>query len=156
MTAFTSKVFYLWIKKVKEVAIKTKIWDYVDPTENKSELVESEFSKISDYIIEKAAPMMQRAKEVFITNLDPSVRWLVNKITKFSDKQRKLWKIELSAYQAMKKQHNYITHKIRIIGVAIKALAQLYILSKNIKSTMRKILQILSIKYKRLNFEIIE
>ena len=158
MTAFSPKTFHLWIREVKGVAIKTKVWDYVDPAGIKPEPEEPEFPLISDYTVEEIVPRAQNAGEEVPSSApgDPPVMRPATKITKLSDEQRKMWKMKLSAYQAMEKQHDRIAHGIRLVDAAIKASARPYIPPENMESTVRKILQVLSAKYKRSNTEVIE
>ena len=54
-------------------------------------------------------------------------------------------------FQMKKKANDRIAHEIRIIDVAIKTSTRMYIFLKGMKSSVRKILQLLSIRYKRFD-----
>lgn len=155
MTAFNPKTFHLWIREVKGIAIKAKIWDYVDPVGSKPEPEEPEFPLISDFIVEELVPR-QTDQGVILASADPPIMRPARKITELSDEQRKIWKMEMNAYQLMEKQNDRIAHGIRLVDVAIKASARAYIPPENMESTVRKILQVLSSKYKRSDTEVIE
>ena len=157
MTAFNPKTFHLWIKEVKGIAIKAKVWDYVDPEGSKPEPEEPEFPSISDHAVEEIVPRANAGEGVALSApRDPPIMRPARKITELSDEQRKLWKMEMSAFQMMEKQNDRITHGIRLVDAAIKASARTYIPPENMKSTVRKILQVLSSKYKRSDTEVIE
>lgn len=143
---------------MKGIAIKAKVWDYVDPEGSKPELEKPEFPSISDYAVEEIVPRAQNVEESVTLSApkDPSVMRPATKITELSDEQRKLWKIKMSAYQMMKKQNDRIAHEIRLVDAAIKASARTYIPSENMESTVRKILQVLFSKYKRSDTEVVE
>ena len=130
-----------------------ELWNRLDPAGNKPEPEEPEFPLISDYTVEEVVAV-ETTEGVAITS-EP-VRRPANRITELSDDQRKMWKMKMSAYQAMKKQHDRIAHEIRLVDAAIKASARSYIPPENMESSVRKILQVLSAKYKRSDTEIIE
>ena len=64
--------------------------------------------------------------------------------------------MKMNAFQMMKKQNNRIIHEIRFVDAAIKTSAKTYIPLENMKSTVRKILEVLFSKYKRSDIEIIK
>ena len=53
-----------------------------------------------------------------------------------------------------KKTNDQIAHEIRIVDTAISTSTRMYIFSESKKSSVRKILQLLSIRYKRSDLEI--
>lgn len=53
MTPPNSKNFHVWIKKVKGVAKKSKIWKYVDLDGDKEESVDPIFLQVLDYMVKK-------------------------------------------------------------------------------------------------------
>ena len=155
MTAFNPKTFHLWIREVKGIAIKAKIWEYVDPAGSKPEPEEPEFPLISDFTVEEVVPI-ETVEGVALARANPPIMRPARKITELSDEQRKLWKMEMNAYQLMKKQNDRIAHGIRLVDAAIKASARAYIPPENMESTVQKILQVLSSKYRRSDTEVIE
>ena len=91
MTAFNPKTFHLWIKEVKGIAIKAKVWDYVDPEGSKPEPEEPEFPSISDHAVEEIVPRANAGEGVALSApRDPPIMRPARKITKLSDEQRKL------------------------------------------------------------------
>ena len=56
MTPPNSKNFHVWIKKVKGVAKKSKVWEYVDPDGDKEEPVDPMFLQVLDYMVEEDGP----------------------------------------------------------------------------------------------------
>ena len=83
-----------------------------------------------------------------------SIKKSVRTFDEFSSNQKKLYKMNIIVFQMKKKTNDRIAHEIRIIDVAIKASTRMYIFSEKIKSSVRKILQLLSIRYKRFDREI--
>lgn len=149
MTAFNSKTFHLWIREVKGIATKAKVWEYVDPIGGKPEPEESYPPLISDYIVEEVRPADAGAD-------DPSIMRSARKITELSDEQRKIWKMEMTAHQMIEKANDRIAQGIRIVDAAIKASARSYIPPENAESTVREILRAPTAKYKRSDDEVIQ
>lgn len=52
-TALNPKNFRIWLKEVKGVAKKSKVWDYVDPNGETEGPKDPVFPQISDYQIKK-------------------------------------------------------------------------------------------------------
>ena len=80
-----------------------------------------------------------------------SVKRSVRTFDEFSSNQKKSYKMNMIAFQMKKKANDRIAHEIRIIDVTIKTSTRMYISSEKMKSSIRKILQLLSIRYKRFD-----
>ena len=148
MIFLNSKNFHSWIIKMKNIVIKTKVWKYVDSKKKTSELSNSIFSRLSHYFVKKISEQSKQSG-AFV-----SVKKSVRTFDEFSSDQKKSYKMNMIVFQMEKKANDQIAHEIRIIDVAIKTSARMYIFSERMKSSVWKILQLLSIRYKRFDREI--
>ena len=83
-----------------------------------------------------------------------SIKKSVRTFDEFSSDQKKSYKMNIIVFQMKKKTNDRIAHKIRIVDTAIKTSTHMYIFSESRESSIRKILQLLSIRYKRSDLEI--
>lgn len=74
---------------MKKIAIKTKVWEYVDSAESKPESEELEFSLIFDFIVAEIGPI-EIAEGIALVRTNLSIMRSARKITEFSNEQRKL------------------------------------------------------------------
>ena len=83
-----------------------------------------------------------------------SIKKSVRTFDKLSLDQKKSYKMNMIVFQIKKKKNDQIAHEIRIVDVAIKISTRMYIFSERMESSIRKILQLLSIRYKRFDRKI--
>ena len=148
MIFLNSKNFHSWIIKMKNIVIKTKVWKYVDSEKKTSKSSNSIFSRLSHYFVKKIFEQSNQ-NDAFV-----SVKKSVRTFDELSSDQKKSYKMNIIAFQMKKKANDQIAHEIRIVDTAIKTSTRMYISSESRKSSVQKILQLLSIRYKRSDLEI--
>ena len=153
MTPLNPRNFHLWIREVKGVAKKAKVWEYVDPDGDREEPEEPEIPQISGYIVEEAQDVETQASSATV---DPPIRRPARRLADLTSDQLKAYKLEMSAYQMVEKINDRVAQGIRLVDAAVKASARSYIPSEKMEATVRDILKLLALRYKRSNSEIIQ
>ncbi len=136
MTILISQNYHIWIKEIQTYTKQYQVWKYVD-SEEKIELSNKEASlKTSDYqMIESDADTLRSALN----------------LKELTDKQRKEYKADVLEYQMLSKFTEKILQDIRKVSTAVKTSARRYILSHEMSSSVRQIIQTLTARYKLSN-----
>ena len=156
MTALNPKNFQIWMKEMKNINKKSKVWNYVDPDGEDEESKDLKLSRYSNYEMKNQAVASAAASEEGRVIVPSFNKRPAKKYEELSDQQRKTYKMELTTFQMAEKINDRIAQDIRVVNAAIKTSVRTYIPPDRMESSVREILQFLFNKYKRSDDEIIE
>ncbi len=146
MMMLTSKNYHLWIKELQKLAEQHKIWQYIDPEDIKESPKEEKYPEVSDYkLIRQTADGISFQTTTQVTDYDD-----------LTTEQKKSLKMKMNIFQMTKKHMKKIAQSIRIVDNVVKLSARQYILSSEIVSLTRQIIQILISRYKKSEAKIVE
>ncbi len=160
MLTFNSNNFHLWIKELKDLALKIKIWEYINSYDKIEESRKEVLSKISHFVVKQSDFASSAAVDDFITNQtnqsaqDFTQFRSANYFHELSTQQQENYRTNVKEYKRKKKQIAKIIQKMLKINEAIRASIKTYIFSKLIFVLIKKILQVLIIKYKKIDDQI--
>jgi hypothetical protein len=157
MLILNSNNFHLWIEELKNLALKIKIWEYIDSYNQTQESREEILLEISHFDIRSA--FVSTAVENLITNqADQSAQASQSRFAKYFHKlsfeQQENYRANVKEYKRKKKQIVRITQKMLKINEAIRVSIRSYILSKLMFALIKEILQLLIIKHKKIDDQI--
>ena len=92
-----SKNFHSWIIKMKNIAIKAKVWKYVDSKKKTSKSSNSILSRLLHYFVKKISEQSNQ-NDAFV-----SVKKSVCTFDEFSSNQKKSYKMNIIVFQMKKK-----------------------------------------------------
>ena len=142
MVALTPQNFHTWLKELKGIAEKAKVWEYVDPNGQKQQPESADFPEISDFQVPVApqTPVTRSAEDY----------------EKLSDAQQKAYQMKITVYQMKEKLVDKMAHGMRLVDNAVKASARSYIPSTQMDLSTRDIIKKLTAKYQRSDDQIAE
>ncbi len=155
-----SNNFHLWIEELKNLALKIKIWKYINSYDKIEESRKEVLSKISHFVVKQFDVASSAAADDLITDqADQSAQDLTqSRLAKYfhelTTQQQENYRTNVKKYKRKKKQIAKITQRMLKINEAIRALIKTYIFSKLMFAFIKKILQILIIKYKKIDDQI--
>lgn len=120
--SLTPKNFHIWIEEVKSIALKAKVWEYVDPVGKIPEPADPLPPSLSKYLIDvpasAAAPTSSEptptSSQPTVQNEapDPPVQRPAVEFFELSADQREAWKMEMSKFQMLEKKNERVAHGI--------------------------------------------
>ncbi len=131
----TSLNYHIWINELKAIAKKARIWQFVDLDTDLKSSQSSVSSQASDYKINDSSA--SSLKELFV-------------------EQKKEYKANNIEYDMLDKQFKRITQRLRTVNNVIRTSVLQYISSNELRSSTRKIIQLLAVRYKLDQSKIIE
>jgi hypothetical protein len=159
MLIFNSNNFHLWIEELKDLALKIKIWEYIDSYNQIQESREEILIEIFHFDI-RSAFVSAVADDLITDQADQSAQASQSRLAKYfhelSSEQQEKYRTSVKKYKRKEKQIVRITQKMLKIDEAIYASIKSYILSKLMFAFIKKILQLLIIKYKKIDDQIKE
>ncbi len=160
MLIFISNNFYLWIEELKDLTLKIKIWRYINSYDKIEESRKEVLSKISHFVVKQSDFASSTAADDLITNqADQSAQdFTQSRFAKYfhelTTQQQENYRANVKEYKRKEKQIAKITQRMLKINKAIRASIKMYILSKLMFVFIKKILQILITKYKKIDDQI--
>jgi hypothetical protein len=160
MLTFNSNNFHLWIEKLKDLTLKIKIWKYINSYNKIEESRKEILSKIFHFVVKQSDLASLTAADDLITEqIDQSAQDLTqSRLAKYfhelTIQQQENYRTSVKEYKRKEKQVAKITQKMLKIDEAIRASIKTYILSKLMFAFIKKILQVLIIKYKKIDDQI--
>jgi hypothetical protein len=160
MLIFNSNNFYLWIEELKDLILKIKIWKYINSYDKIEKSRKEILSKISHFVVKQSDLASSTIVDDFITN---QINQSAQDFTQFrfakyfhelSTQQQENYRTNVKKYKRKKKQIAKITQKMLKINEAIRVSIKTYIFSKLMFAFIKKILQVLIIKYKKIENQI--
>ncbi len=123
-----------------------KVWQYINFEDIKDSSKEEEYFDVSNYKL-----IRQTANEISFQS-----RTQVTDYDELTTEQKKSLKMKINIFQMTKKQMKKIAQGIKIVDNVVKLSAPQYILSSEIVSLIRQIIQILISRYKKSEVKIVE
>jgi hypothetical protein len=159
MLIFNSNNFHLWIEELKDLILKIKIWEYINSYNQTAESREEILFEISHYDIRASALTFSTVADDFITNqVDQSAQASQSRLARYfhelSTEQQESYRTSVKKYKRKEKQVVKITQRMLKINEAIRASIKTYIFSKLMLTFIKKMLQFLIIKYKKIDNQI--
>jgi hypothetical protein len=159
MLIFISNNFHLWIEKLKDLVLKIKIWEYINSYDKIEEFRKEILLKIDHFVVKQSDFTSSTAVDDLITNqINQSAQFSQSRVAKYFSEltfqQQKNYRTDVKKYKRRKKQIVKITQKMLKINETIRALIKFYISSTLMFVFIRKILQFLIIKYKKIDDQI--
>jgi hypothetical protein len=160
MLILNSNNFHLWIEELKGLTLKLKIWEYINSYDKIEESREEVLSEISHFVVKQSDFASSTAADDLITNqADQSAQnFTQSRFAKYSHElttqQQENYRASVKEYKRKKKQIAKITQKMLKVDETIRALTKTYIFSKLMFVLIKEILQVLIIKYKKIDDQI--
>jgi hypothetical protein len=160
MLIFNSNNFHLWIEELKDLTLKIKIWEYINSYDKTEESRKEVLSEIFHFLVKQFDLTSSAAVDDLITNQinqsaqDSSQSRLAKYFHELSTQQQENYRANVKEYKRKEKQVAKITQRMLKINEVIRASIKTYILSKLMFAFIRKILQLLIIKYKKIDDQI--
>jgi hypothetical protein len=153
MLIFISNNFHLWIEELKDLALKIKMWQYINSNENmkkfkKRILFEIDHFSVKNFNSQSVTNDLMTNQTIFAAiSHSCSVQWF----HELTSSQQENYKANVKEYKRKKKLIVKISQRMLKINEAIRVFARSYIFFEMMSIFIRKILQLLIIKYKKID-----
>jgi hypothetical protein len=156
MLIFISNNFHFWIEEFKDLALKIKVWQYINSNDNmkkskKRILFEIDHFSIKNFSSQSIANDLMTNQTIFaVISHSRSAQWLHELISS----QQKNYKTSVKEYKRKKKLIVKISRRMLKINEALRVFARSYILFEMMSIFIKEILQFLIIRYKKIDDQI--
>jgi hypothetical protein len=160
MLILNSNNFHLWIEELKDLILKIKIWEYINSYDKIEKSRKEVLSEISHFLVKQSDLASSAVVDDLITDqINQSAQdFTQSRLAKYfhelSTQQQENYRTSVKEYKRKEKQIAKITQRMLKIDEAIRASTKTYILSKLMFALIKKILQVLIIKYKKIDDQI--
>jgi hypothetical protein len=160
MLILNSNNFHLWIEELKDLILKIKIWEYINSYDKIEKSRKKVLSEISHFFVKQSNFTSSTAADDFITDQinqsaqDLSQSRFAKYFHELSTQQQENYRASVKRYKWKEKQIAKIIQRMLKINEIIRASIKTYILSKLMFFFIKKILQILITKYKKIDDQI--
>ncbi len=142
------KNYHLWIKELQKLIEQHRIWKYVDLNESKSKLIIENYFDVSNYLISMKLDISKRRELTSKKRVRMTLELTNNQRSNLQQRQF-IWSMREKLIRRAERD-------IQTIHLAVKASARQYILSSEMRSSIRQILQTLVDRYKQSDVKIVE
>jgi hypothetical protein len=152
--------FHLWIEKLRDLILKIKIWKYINSYDKIEKSRKKILSEISNFVVKQSDFASSTTVDDFITNqIDQFAQdFTQSRFAKYfhelTTQQQENYRANMKKYKRKKKQIAKIIQKMFNINEAVRASIKTYIVSKLMIAFIKEILQVLIIKYKKIDDQI--
>ncbi len=156
MLIFISNNFHLWIEKFKDLALKIKMWQYINLNDSMKKSKKRIFLEIDHFSVKNSNSqsitndLMTKQTIFAAISHFRSVQWFHELISN----QQENYKASVKKYKRKKKLIVKISQRMLKIDEAIRVFARSYILFEMMSIFIKEILQFLIIKYKKIDDQI--
>jgi hypothetical protein len=156
MLILISNNFHLWIEKFKNLALKIKVWQYINSNENmkkfkKRILFEIDHFSVKNFSSQSVADDLMTNQTISaVSSHSRSVQWF----HELTSSQQESYRASVKEYKRKKKLIVKISQKMLKINEAIRVFARSYIFFEMMSIFIREILQLLIIRYKKIDDQI--
>jgi hypothetical protein len=158
MLILISNNFHLWIEELKDLTLKIKIWEYINSYNQIQESRKEVLLEIFHFVIKSAFTISAAADDLITDQVDQSAQGSQSCFAKYfhelSIEQQENYRTSVKEYKRKEKQVVKIIQKMLKINEAIRVSVKTYIFSKLMFAFIREILQLLIIKYKKIDDQI--
>ena len=149
ISTLNSRNFHLWIKKIKDIVFRAKVWEYVDSEDDLNESKEISFSHYSHYSVLVQQSQSTAAGDGVSTQPSSPANQTVNhrstmSLSELTNSQKESLRMNIAGFDYRQKIIDRVIQDIRIVDNAVKTSAKDYISSSEMMLTTREILQSLS------------
>jgi hypothetical protein len=135
------------------------MWKYIDSYDKIEKSRKEIFSKIDHFVVKQSDFTSSTIADDFITDqINQSAQSSQSRVAKYfselTSQQQENYRTDVKKYKRREKQIVKITQRMLKINETIRALIRFYISSKLMFVFIRKILQLLIIKYKKIDDQI--
>ncbi len=156
MLIFISNNFHLWIEKLKDLALKIKVWKYINSYDKIEESRKEILFEISHFVVKAFTSSI--ADDLMTNQASQSAQASQSRLAKYfhelTIQQQENYRANVKKYKRKKKQIIKIIQRMLKINKTIRASIKTYIFSKLMSIFIKKILQFLIIKYKKIDEQI--
>ncbi len=156
MLIFISNNFHFWIEELKNLALKIKVWQYINSNENmkkskKKILLEIDHFSIKNFNSQSITDDLMTDQTISAASSHfRSAQWF----HELTSSQQKNYKASVKEYKRKKKLIVKIFQRMLKINETIRVFARSYILFEMMSALIREILQFLIIRYKKIDDQI--
>ncbi len=156
MLIFISNNFHFWIEELKNLALKIKMWQYINSNENMKKsknkiLLEIDHFSIKDFNSQSVTnDLMTNQTISTASSYSRFVQWF----HELTSNQQKNYRASVKEYKWKEKLIVKISERMFKRDEAIRVFARSYIFFEMMSIFIRKILQLLIIKYKKIDDQI--
>ncbi len=159
MLILISNNFHLWIEELRDLALKIKIWKYINSYDKIEKSRKKILSEIDHFVVKQSNFTSSTVADDLITDqINQSAQSSQSRVAKYFSEltfqQQENYRTDVKEYKRREKQIVKITQRMLKINETIRASARSYISSKLMFAFIRKILQLLIIKYKKIEDQI--
>jgi hypothetical protein len=159
MLILISNNLHLWIEELKDLTLKIKIWEYINSYDKIEKSRKEVLSEISHFVVKQSDFTSSTAADDLITNqINQFAESLQSRVAKYfselTSQQQENYRTNVKKYKRRKKQIVKITQRMLKINETIRVSVKVYISSKLMFAFIRKILQFLITKYKKIDDQI--
>ncbi len=158
MLIFISNNFHLWIEEFKDLALKIKVWQYINSNDNMKKSKEKILFEIDHFSIKNSSSQsvaddLMTNQTIFVaTSHSRSAQWL----HELTSNQQENYRANVKEYKRKEKLIVKISQRMLKINEAIRVFARSYIFFEMMSIFIKEILQFLIIKYKKIDDQIKE
>ncbi len=156
MLIFISNNFHLWIEKFKDLALKIKVWQYINSNDSMKKFKKNIHFEIDHFSIKNfnsqsiSNDLMTNQTIFDAISHSRSAQWLHELISS----QQENYRTNVKEYKRKKKLIVKISQRMLKINEAIRVFARSYIFFEMMSIFIKEILQLLIIKYKKIDDQI--
>ncbi len=156
MLIFISNNFHFWIEELKDLALKIKVWQYMNSNENMKKFKKKILFEIDHFSIKNSSSQsvtndLMTDQTIFAASSHfRSVQWF----HELTSNQQENYKASVKKYKRKEKLIVKISQRMLKINEAIRVFAKSYIFFEMMSVFIKKILQFLIIKYKKIDDQI--
>ncbi len=156
MLIFISNNFHFWIEKFKDLALKIKVWQYINSNDSMKKFKKEILLEIDHFSIKNSSS--QSIADDLMTNQTISAAFSHSRSAQWfhelTSSQQKNYKTNVKQYKRKKKLIVKNFQRMFKINEAIRVFTRSYIFFEMMSAFIRKILQFLIIKYKKIDDQI--
>jgi hypothetical protein len=156
MLIFISNNFHFWIEELKDLALKIKVWQYINSNDSVKKFKEEILFEIDHFSVKNFSSqsvtndLMTNRTISAVSSHSRSVQWFHELISS----QQESYKANVKEYKRKEKLIVKISQRMLKINEAIRVFARSYIFFEMMSTFIRKILQFLIIRYKKIDDQI--
>ncbi len=156
MLILISNNFHLWIEEFKDLALKIKVWQYINSNENmkkfkKEILLEIDHFSVKNFSSQSVADDLMTNQTISAASSHSrSAQWF----HELTSSQQENYKTSVKEYKRKEKLIVKIFQRMLKINEAIRVFARSYIFFEMMSALIREILQLLITRYKKIDDQI--
>ncbi len=156
MLIFISNNFHFWIEELKDLALKIKMWQYINSNENMKKFKKRILFEIDHFSVKNFSS--QSITNDLMTNQTISAAFSHSRFAQWFHElissQQENYRTSVKKYKRKEKLIVKISQRMLKINETIRVFARSYIFFEMMSIFIKKILQFLIIRYKKIDDQI--